>query len=61
VASDVQPQSLTLLTASTKGIRVSATRKLPTTSIDRDRLVSRDSATVPAVITMHTTEAPAST
>nr|BFE70795.1 hypothetical protein GCM10020092_040960 [Actinoplanes digitatis] len=61
VATDVHPQSPPLLSASTNGMRVSATSRLPATSIERDRFGSRDSATVAAVRAMHAPATPAST
>ena len=61
VANEVQPHSLPSLSARITGARVRATRMVPAMSIERGRSGSRDSATVAAVITMHTTPTTAST
>ena len=54
VAAETQPQSAPLLTASTKGIRVRPTSRLPAKSMERGRSGSRDSVTLAAVSAMQT-------
>ena len=52
MATDVQPQSLPLLSASTTGASTSATSTVPAQSIERERFGSRDSWTVRSVTGM---------
>ena len=49
MATDTQPQSLPLLSASTTGASTSATSTVPAQSIERERVGSRDSWTVRSV------------
>ena len=54
MATDAQPQSLPLLSASTTGASTSATSTVPAQSIERERVGSRDSWTVRSVTGMQT-------
>ena len=60
VRTDVQPQSLPSLNARITGDSTSAIRTVPTQSMERERLGSRDSETVISVSGMHAAATPAS-